>query len=327
MRRRNFLAFVGGAATWPLVARAQQRTLPVVGFVSGLAPEPSARNAAAFRTGVSESGYVEGQNVTVEYHWLEGHYDLLPSLMADLVRRHVAVIATPGSTPAALAAKSATSEIPIIFGASEDPVKLGLVGSISQPGGNATGINWFASEVISKRFDLLHELVPTARRIGILLNPLNASTSEPTLKELERAARNSPLEIQVFNATKSSEIDAAFTGFEREHIEALFVGPDGLFYSRRVQLAMLAARYWLPASYPSREIVEIGGLMSYGASLSDMYWQVGVYCGRILKGEKPAQLPVLQSTKFEFVINLQTAKILGLDVSPTLLARADEVIE
>ena len=244
MKRREFIALLGGAATaWPLAARAQQSAMPVIGFVSGRSPEASARNAGAFRKGLNESGYVEGQNVIVEYHWLEGQYGRLPSLMADLVRRHVAVIATPGSNPAALAAKTATTTIPLIFGVGEDPVRLGLVASLARPGGNATGVNFFVAELAAKRLALLHELVPTAVRIAVLVNPANAPTAEATLRDLPEAARAIGLQIQMLNASTSREIEAAFAALRREPADALFVAGDGFFSSRRVQFATLAMRY------------------------------------------------------------------------------------
>ena len=300
--------------------------MPIVGFVSGRSAEAAARHAAAFRKGLNETGYVEGQNVMVEYHWLEGQYDRLPSLMADLVRRRVAVIATP-ATPAALAAKAATTTIPIVFGVGEDPVKLGLVASLARPGGNATGINFFAAEVVAKRLGLLHDLVPKAVRIAVLVNPANAPIAEATLRDIPEAARALGLQIQVLNASTSREIEAAFATLVRDRADALFVAPDGFFSSRRVQFATLAAHHGIPAAYSFREFVEAGGLMSYGTDLLDTWRQVGVYTGQILKGAKPADLPVVQSTKFEFVINLQTARALGLEVPNSLQLLADEVIE
>jgi ABC-type uncharacterized transport system substrate-binding protein len=327
MRRREFITLVGSAAAWPLAARAQQPAMPVVGVVSGRSPEDSARRGASFRKGLEEAGYVEDQNVTIEYHWLDGRYDRLPSLLADLVRRRVAVIATPGSTPAALAAKAATSTIPIVFGVSQDPVQVGLVRSLAQPGGNATGINFFVSEIVAKRLSLLHELVPKAVRVAVLVNPANAPTAEATLRELPEAARAMGLQTVVLKASTSREIEAAFATLMREPVDALFVAPDGFFASRRVQFALLAMRYGIPAAHSSRDSVEAGGLMSYGTDDVDMYRQVGIYTGQILKGAKPADLPVMQPIKFEFVINLQTARLLGLEIPPSLLARADEVIE
>jgi putative ABC transport system substrate-binding protein len=323
MRRREFIAGLGSAAAWPMVARAQQAALPVVGVFNGGAG--SSTGTAAFRKGLSETGHVEGRNVTVEYHWLDGQYDRLPALMADLVRRHASVIATPGSTIATIAAKDATATIPIVFGVGDDPVKLGFVASLARPGGNATGVNFFVQEVITKRLALLHELVPKAERVAVLVNP--AGEAEDTVRVLQEAARIIGLQIQVFNATTVGEINAVFDTFVRERPDALFVAPDPLFTGRRVQLAILAARERIPAAYSQRVSVEVGGLMSYGTDLTDMFRQVGAYTGNILKGAKPADLPVVQSTKFEFIINLQTAKALGLTIPETLLATADEVIQ
>jgi putative ABC transport system substrate-binding protein len=328
MRRRDFIKGIAGSTTaWPLVARAQQPAMPVVGFINPGTADASTGRIAAFRKGLSEAGYAEGQNVTVEYHWLEGHYDRLPAVVTDLAQRRVAVIATPGSTEAALAAKTATTTIPIVFGVPEDPVVLGIVASLARPGGNATGVNFFANEIDAKRFGLMHELLPKATRFAVLVNPANARPTEYTSKAIKEAARALGLDALLFNASTRAEIDAAFAAFGRERADALFIAGDAFFYSRAVQLATLAVRDRLPASYPSREMVEAGLLMSYGAILADMFRQVGIYTGSILKGAKPADLPVLQSTKFEFVINLQTARSLNLDIPPTLLARADEVIE
>jgi putative tryptophan/tyrosine transport system substrate-binding protein len=328
MRRRDFVTLLGGAAAaWPLAARAQQPAMPVIGFVSGRSLEGSARHVGALRKGLSETGYVEGQNVTVEYYWLDGQYERLPSLMADLVRRRVAIIATPGSNPAALAAKAATKTIPIVFGVGEDPVKLGLVASLARPGGNATGINFFVAELAAKRLGLLHELVPKAVRIAVLVNPANAPTAEATLRDIPEAARAMGLQIQVLNASTSREIEAAFATLVRDQAEALYVAADGFFTGRRVQFATLATRYSIPMAHSARETVEAGGLMSYGTDVLDMYRQVGVYAGQVLKGAKPADLPVLQSTKFEFVINAQTARALGIEVPNSIQLLADEVIE
>jgi putative tryptophan/tyrosine transport system substrate-binding protein len=327
MRRREFISLLGGAAAWPLGARAQQPAMPVVGYIHGGTADGNTRNTAAFRKGLSEIGYVEGQNVRVEYHWLEGHYERLSALLADLIQRRVDVIATPGATTAAVAAKAASATIPIVFGVAEDPVKLGLVASLSRPGGYATGINSFSQEITAKRLGLLHELVPKAARIAVLVNSGNASGAETTSKEVQDAARTLGLQIHVLNATTNGEIDAAFAALARERADALFIAGDGFFSSRVVQFATLTARDRVPASYATREFVEAGGLMSYGTPVLDMFRQVGLYVGSILKGAKPAELPVLQLTKFEFVLNLQTAKALGLDVPATLLARADEVIE
>jgi putative ABC transport system substrate-binding protein len=326
MKRRQFITLLGGAAAWPLAARAQQPALPVVGFINGSSLDASAGNAAAFRKGLSETGYVEGQNVMVEYHWLDGQYDRLPALTADLVRRRVAVIATPGNAPA-LAAKAATTTIPIVFGVGEDPVQLGLVASLARPGGNTTGVNFFSQEVVAKRLALLHELVPKAVRVAVLVNPANASNAESTLREAKEAAPALRLQIRILNTATIGEIDAAFATLARERPDALFVGSDAFFFNRRVQFATLAAVSKIPAAYAQRDFVAAGGLMSYGTDIADMYRQVGVYTGNILKGAKPADLPVVQSTKFALVINLQTARALGIEVPPALLAIADEVIE
>src|SRR5262245_32919149 len=327
MRRREIITLLGGAAAWPLAARAQQTALPVVGLVSIRSADASARQAAALRKGLNETGYVEGQDVMVEYHWLDGRYDRLPSLMADLVRRRVAVIATPGLTVGAQAAKAATTTTPIVFGVGEDPVRLGLVASLFRLGGNATGINFFTREVAAKRLGLFHDLVPKAARIAVLVNPANHPIAELMLRDMPEAARAIGLQIQFLNASSGREIDAAFATLVRDRADALFVVGDGLFTSRRVQLATLAARDRMPTSCAGREMAEAGLLMSYGADNPDMWRQVGVYSGRILKGANPADLPVVQSTKFEFVINLQTARALGLEVPNSLQLLADEVIE
>jgi putative tryptophan/tyrosine transport system substrate-binding protein len=325
MRRREFIKVITGtAAAWPLAVRAQQPALPVVGFVSAGSPEPLL--AAAFRRGLDEAGYVEGHNVTVEYHWLEGQFDRLPSLMADLVRRRVAVIATPYGNFAALAAKAATTTIPIVFSVGEDPVKLGLVASLARPGGNLTGINFFVTELAAKRLAIFHELVPKAVRIAVLVNPANIPV-ESALRDIPETARALGLQTQVLNASTSGEIEAAFASLVRDRADALFVAPDVFFTSRRVQFAILAASYRIPASYASRQAVEAGGLMGYDTDREGTYRQVGAYTGQILKGAKPADLPVLQSTKFELVINLQTARALGLDIPFQLQQRADELIE
>jgi len=316
---------VGAAAAWPLAARAQQPAMPVVGFVS--AGLPDAPLIAGFRKGLNEAGYVESQNVTVEYHWLAGQFDRLPVLMADLAHRRLAVIATPAGILASQAAKAATTTIPIVFSVGEDPVKLGLVDSLARPGGNATGINIFTVEVTAKRLGLLHDLVPKSVRIAVLVNPANAPIAETTLRDIPEAARALGLQIHIVNASTSREIEAAFAALVREQADALFVAGDAFFNSRRVQLATLAAHYRIPAAYSLREAVEAGGLMSYGADRADMYRQVGVYTGQILKGAKPAELPVLQSSKFEFVINAQTARLLGIEVPNALQLLADEVIE
>jgi putative ABC transport system substrate-binding protein len=329
VKRRAFITLLGGAAAaWPLAAGAQETAMPVVAFVT-----PSERDSfpphyvAAFRKGLSDTGYIEGQNVSVEYHWLEGRYDRLPALMADLVRRQVAVIATPGGSLAALAAKAATATIPIVFGVAENPVSIGLVANLARPGGNATGINFFLGEVVAKRLGLLHELVPKAVRLGVLVNPANGLTAEATLRDIPEAARTLGLQVQVLKASTGPEIDAGFSAMVRDRADALFIAPDAFFVSRRVQFATLAARDRVPTSCANREMVEAGLLMSYGVNVADMFLQVGIYIGSILKGTKPADLPVLQSTKFEFVINLQTAKALGLEVPLPVQQLADEVIE
>ena len=301
--------------------------MPVIGFIRDGSADANARFSAAFRKGLNETGYVEGQNVTVEYHWLGGQRDRLPALMAELVRRRVAVIAAPGGAPAALAAKAATATIPIVFGVAEDPVALGLVASLERPGGNATGINFFVQEDVAKRLGLLHELVPKAVRVAVLVNPANAPNTETTLRDATAAAPTIGLQIHTLKAGTSREIDAAFATFAHERPDALFVAADGFFTSRGVQFATLAARERIPAAYGNRDYVSAGGLMSYGTDTADMHRQVGVYAGKILQGAKPADLPVVQSTKFEIVINLQTARLLGIEVPPGLLATADEVIE
>jgi putative tryptophan/tyrosine transport system substrate-binding protein len=326
--RRNFqIAFGSAAVAWSLAARAQQSALPVVGFISAGSPDASARFVTAFRKGLNEAGYLEGQNVTVEYHWLEGFYDRLPMLLADLVHRQVAVIATPGSATAALAAKAVTATIPIVFSVGEDPVHLGLVTSLSRPGGNTTGINFFTAEVAAKRLRLLHDMLPKALHVAVLINPANASTAESTLREVQEAAPTIGLQIRILNASTIGEIDAIFAGLARERPDALFVAPDAFFTSRAVQFATLTARDRIPSTYSNRDFVAAGGLMSYGADIADTYRQVGSYTGSILKGEKPADLPVMQSTKFDFLINLKTAKSLGIEVPMIIQMTADEVIE
>jgi putative tryptophan/tyrosine transport system substrate-binding protein len=322
MRRREFITLLGGAAAgWPLAARAQQPAMPVVGFLSPASPV--AERLRGFRQGLKETGYVEGENLAVEHRWAEGHYDRLPALAADLVRRQVAVIVANG--PAAAIAKAATTTIPIVFLVNQDPVRLGLVASLARPAGNATGINFFVGELVAKQLGLLRELVPRALRIAVLINPKYASLSATA--DAESAAHAMGLQVRIFNASHSREINDAFSTIARDHHEALLVGPDPYFVVRRAQLVTLAARHAIPTSYNVRDYVEAGGLMSYGTNAVDAYRQVGVYAGRILKGARPDDLPVVQSSKFEFVINLATAMMLGIVVPPTLLALADEVIE
>jgi putative ABC transport system substrate-binding protein len=328
LKRREFISLLGGTAViWPLAALAQQPAMPVIGFIQVGPANISPRFAAAFRKGLNETGNVEGQNVTVEYHWPEGQSDRLPALVADLVRRRVAVIVALGSTPAALAAKAATATIPIVFAVAEDPVTLGLVASLARPGGNATGINFSVQEDVAKRLGLLHELVPKAVGVAVLVNPANAPITEATLRDAQEAAPSIGMQIRVVNASTSNEIDMAFATFVRERPDALFVAADAFFAGRRVQLANLAARDRIPATYSNRDYVTAGGLMSYGTDFAETYRQVGVYTGSILRGAKPADLAVARSTKFEFLINRRTARALGIEVPPGLLGVADEVIE
>lgn len=326
IKRRTFIAGLGSAAAWPAVTRGQQVGVPVVGVVWLTPRDASATMLAAFRKGLGETGYVDGRNVTVVYHFLEGQYDLVPMLMADLVHRQVAVIVALGPNAVALAAKAATATIPTLFMVSHDPVLDGLVASVGRPGGNATGVNILVQEVAAKRLAMLHKLVPNAVRIAVLLNPNNGQ-SEALLQEVQEVARTIGLQIQAINAGTSNEIDAAFDTFARDRPDALFVANDPFFHGRGVQFATLTARDRIPAAYQSRDLVAAGGLMSYGTDLTESFRQIGVYTGDILKGAKPGDLPVVQSTKFEFVINLRTARSLGIEVPPTLLALADEVIE
>ena len=324
LKRREFITLLGGAAAWPLTARAQQPAMPVIGLIDAASAADRSDVMVAFREALAEAGYVEGQNVAIEYRWAEGRYDRLPELATDLVRRRVSVIATPATTNAALAAKAATATIPIVFGVGGDPVQLGLVASLNRPGGNATGVNFFTIELMAKRMQLLRELVPAAKRVAVLVNPTDRS-NETTLRDVEAAAIGQ--EVVALEAASGREIDSAFESLEREKVDALFVSGGAFFTARRTQLAILAARYALPATYTQRLFVEVGGLMSYGTDIHDAFRQVGVYTARVLKGAKPADLPVSQPTKFELVINLNTARALRLVVPPALLARADEVIE
>jgi putative tryptophan/tyrosine transport system substrate-binding protein len=327
MRRRDFITVLGGAAAWPLAARAQQPAVPVIGFLSAVSPDGYSDRVRAFRQGLKEAGYVEGENVAVEYRWAENQLDRLPALAAELVHRPVAVIVATGGTAPAQAAKAATTTTPIVFTVPEDPVKLGLVAGLARPGGNLTGVNFFFGELLAKRLDLLRELVPTARRIAVLVNPANPQRANVMVKEVQTEAQTMGMDTRVLSAGTADEINVAFARFERERPDALFVQPDPFFPARRIQLANLAARHALPSSFSVRENVEAGGLMSYGPNFLVVLREAAAYAGRILKGAKPADLPILQSTRFELVINVQTAKMLGLDVPPTLLARADEVIE
>ena len=326
MRRRDFITLSGGAAAWPLAALAQQGTMPVIGFLHSASPDGNADRVRTFRQGLKETGFVEGENVAIEYRWADSQVERLPALATELVRRGVAVIVVFGPV-VAFAAKAATTTIPIVFVVPEDPVRLGLVTNLARPGGNLTGINFFPAEVTGKRLELLRELVPAAVRIAVLVEPTNPTSTESTLRDVEGASRAMGLQMQVFKVSTSREIDAVFEGFVRERPDALLAPISAFLMDRRVQLAHQAAICRVPATYALREFVEAGGLMSYGASLRDAYRQVGTYAGRILKGAKPADLPVVQATKFELVINAQTARMLGLTVPPTLLARADEVIE
>jgi ABC-type uncharacterized transport system substrate-binding protein len=326
MRRRDFITLLGGAAAWPLAARAQQPTMPVIGFLTSQTHDVIADFLRGFRQGLKDSGYIEGENVAIEYRWADDQIDRLPALVVELLRRRVAVIAASGG-PASEATAKATTTIPIVFMVAEDPVRLGLVTNLARPDGNLTGVNFFSAELAAKRLELLRELVPAATRVAVLLNPAEVALAASNLRDVETAARAMRLQIQVLNASTSREIDAAFVTIARERPDALFISSGPLFSSRRVQLAHLATRHAVPTIHGSRLYPEVGGLISYGASLTDAHRQAGVYTGRILKGAKPADLPVVQSTKFELVINAQTARMLGITVPPTLLAIADEVIE
>ena len=324
MRRRDFIALVGsGVAGWPIAARAQQQW-PVIGFLNGSSAWESAHIVAAFRQGLSEIGYVDGRNVVIDYRWAEGRYDRLPVLAADLVRRQVAVIAS--NTPATIAAKAATTTIPIVFSSGGDPIKLGFVASLNRPGGNVTGVSFFSAKLEAKRLGILRELVPTAAMIAVLLNP-KFPDIEAQSQEVQEAARSLALQIQILRASTERDLDTTFATLAELRAEGLLVGADPFLYSRRDYIVELASRHAIPAIYEQREFAAAGGLMSYGTNITDAYRQVGIYTGRVLKGEQPADLPVVQSTRFEFIINLKTAKTLNLEVPPGLSARADEVIE
>jgi putative tryptophan/tyrosine transport system substrate-binding protein len=328
MRRRNFVQAIGAVfAAWPIAVRAQQARLPVIGYLGVTNSEDEAARLNAFRRGLGEAGLIEGKNVLIEYRWAEGHYDRYAGLVADLVKRQVSLIAALGNSTAAITAKAATTSIPIVFAVGDDPITLGLVASLNQPGGNATGTDFFTAEVVTKRLGLLRDLLPSATRVAALLNPGDVARAEYTRRELASAAPGLGFQLEFFSATSSQEINDAFAKFSRDRPDALFVGPDPFFNRRRTQLAILAARYLIPATYATREYVLAGGLMSYGTNITDSWREAGAYAGKILKGTKPADLPVIRSTGFELVINVQTAKAFGIEVPASLLARADEVIE
>jgi len=327
MKRREFITLLGGAAAvWPVAARAQQLAMPVIGFLDSASPQASANLVAAFRVGLSETGYVEGRSLAIEYRWGQNEPARLPELAADLVRRRVAVIVTPGNISAALAAKAATATIPIVFSSGADPVQVGLVASLNRPGGNLTGISYMNVELGAKRLGILHELLPDAARFAVLVDPTSPLTPA-IVADVQAAASTIGRQIEVLSAGTNRDIDTVFASLAQKRLAALLLNPMPLFYDRRIQILTLAARYAMPTIYPAREWAEAGGMMSYGSSFADQFRQTGIYTGRILKGEKPADLPVLRATKFELVINLQTAKAIGIEVPPTLLARADEVIE
>jgi ABC-type uncharacterized transport system substrate-binding protein len=328
LRRREFITLLGGAgAAWPFAARAQQLAMPVIGYLGAGSPEASTNLVAAFRKGLSGAGYVEGRNVAIEFRWAHNENDRLPDLAADLVRRGVQVIVTQVTTLAASAAKAATTSIPVVFGIGADPVRAGLVASFNRPGGNVTGVTTMSIELMPKRLGLLQELLPNATRFAVLVNPANPFGAEAATADARATAATMGRQVEVFGATSNTDIDAVFAGLAQNRVEAIAFSPDALFDDRRVQLATLAARHQLPALHWKREFAEVGGLMSYGSNVAEVLRQTGNYAGRILNGEKPADLPVLRATNFEFLINLQTAKVIGLEISPSLLARADEVIE
>jgi len=326
VKRRTFITLLGGAAAWPLAARAQQPVMPVIGFLNDGSFEPNEKLVAAFRKGLAEAGYVEGQNVAIEFRWAAGQDDRLPDLAADLVRRRVAAIATPGSAPASLAAKAATTTIPIVFAVGSDPIAMGLVASLNRPGGNATGVSFQTVELVAKRLGMLRELAPGANRFVALVNP-NTAFTDALVKDLQASASALGLPIEILHAGTGREIDAAFANLVQKPGSALLSSPDAFFFNRRAQIVTLAARHALPTVYPVREFAEIGGLMSYGPNSVNVSHQTGIYVGRVLKGEKPADLPVMQPTKFELVLNLNTARAIGIAIPSTLLSLADEVIE
>jgi putative ABC transport system substrate-binding protein len=327
MRRREFITLLCGATAWPIAARAQQATMPVIGYLGIESAHLSADRLSAFRQGLTEAGYIEGKNVTIEYRWAEGQNDRLPALAADLVRRQVAMIVTIGSTPAALAAKAATTTIPIVFQVGSDPVEVGLVTSLARPGGNVTGVTNLNVELGPKRLELLHELVPMATAVGLLVNPTSPHLTESSTKDLQAAARRLGLQLHVLHASTERDFDTVFATLDQLQARALVIGPDGFFISRSEQLGALTVLHAVPAVTLYREFAAAGGLMSYGGSAKDADRRAGIYAGRVLKGEKPADLPVQQTTKVELVINLKTAKALGITVPISLLGRADEVIE
>ena len=327
MRRREFIALISGAAAWPLAAQAQLRTLPVIGFVDSRSIETMGNRLRGFRRGLEEGGYIEGQSVAIEYRWGENRIDRLPDLAADLVHRHADLIVASGGLGGAFAAKAASTTIPIVFLAAQDPVKLGLVNSLARPGGNLTGINFFNTELAAKQFELLREILPKATRIAVLVDPADHTNTPAVLGDVDTAARATGVDIKVFKASNSGEIDAEFEAIAREHFDGVFVEQAPFLNARRIQLVQLAAHYSVPAVYSGREFAEVGGLISYGSDVDEAYRQVGIYCGRILKGAKPADQPIVQSSKLELVVNAQTARMLKLPVPAQLLARADEVIE
>jgi putative ABC transport system substrate-binding protein len=327
MRRREFIIFLGSGAAWSNMARAQQPALPVIGFLHSTSAGPNVGTVSAFREGLKQAGYVDGQNVAIEFRWADGHYDRLPALAMDLVRERVAVIAALGGQASALAAKAATSTIPVVFDTGEDPVKIGLVASFSKPGGNVTGINILTNEIEAKRLGLLHELIPTALTIAVIGHPDTPANNDVVLEDLQTAASALGLKLQILKVRSVLEIDNAFASFNQRRPDALLVMANAFFNSRRNQIVQLAAHQAIPAIYENRLFAMVGGLISYGIDLSEVYRQAGIYIGKILNGTKPADLPVIQPTKLELVINLKTAKELGITVPPQLLARADEVIE